>query len=450
MCVSEKNKDIKNNVQYNGTPVKGACMQAVAGRKSNYVGNLLDASVDPSWFADPNSVHGHANAVENLTGKPRRAPGNGGAYGTAKRLRVVFQDPVPVEKPDEPTEWPLFGDEPPPFPPPWPSEAQRRAMERESSHLHPETPLGPLAQKWVLDLQNWYERLQEHFQFQARDLPLNLKINVKKWEKRLAYLIPQQPELYDAIINNIKKGHKIPFDSKPKRFFRSRNPPSLAKDKVRAWAAIKKDLSHGALRPVDLAAEGVPHCVCPVRTADKNDGSARFVHNSRRVNKHVPKEASKCKLESLLRARNIFIPDGYVVGLDFASGYHCLSMDPDDRKYLAFALHVDELPEDAVRWLQKEFPNSYLPGKKCFVFQYLALPFGLSSSCRTFNDLVTALAGFWRKCPLDEDATRVSSYVDDVSGVAKSFDSVCVCACLIYCDVNWQYISNPYLAVRRP
>ena len=107
--------------------------------------------------------------------------------------------------------------------------------------------------------------------------------------------------------------------------------------------------AHCALRPVNLVAEGIPHCVCPVRTADKNDGSARFVHNSRRVNKNIPSDATKCELESLLRARNIFIPDGFVIiGLDFASGYHCISMDARDRKFLPFALHVDEFPDEAV------------------------------------------------------------------------------------------------------
>ena len=432
-----KKKNItKNNVNYNnGTLAEGAGRPADVVSQGDPVQNLLDSSVDASWFASPGRVRGHASALDNLTKKRDRTPGNGGAYGTAKRVRSVFQDPVPVGQPDNSTKWPLFGDEPPPFPPPWPSEEQRRVMQGESSHIHPESPLGPLAQKWVQDLHEWYEKLQRHFHFDSGDLPLNLRVNVKKWEKRLAYLIPHQPELYDAIISNIKKGHKIPFDSKPKKFFRGRNPPSLTEDKARAWTAIKKDLKHGALRPVDLAAEGVPHCVCPVRTADKNDGSARFVHNSRRVNKHVPADASKCKLESLLRARNIFIPGGFVVGLDFASGYHCISMDARDRKFLAFALHVDELPSDAVQWLRKEFPNSYLASKNCFVFEYLALPFGLSSSCRTFNDLVTALAGFWRRCPLDEQATRVSSYIDDVTGVTATFDSVCAClryACALY------------------
>ena len=182
-------------------------------------------------------------------------------------------------------------------------------------------------------------------------------------------------------------------------------------------------MAHGALKPVNLKADGIPHCVCPVRTANKNDGSARFVHNSRRVNKCVSPEKNKCKLETLLKARNIFVQGGFAVGLDFSSGYHCISMHHDDRKYLAFALNESELPADAVVWLHENFPHSFHKGRRCFIFEYLALPFGLSSSCRTFNDLVTSLLAFWRRCPLDGRPTRVSSYIDDVLGVTDAFDS---------------------------
>ena len=297
-------------------------------------------------------------------------------------------------------------------------------MAEESASLHPEAPLGPLAQKWVDDLTEWYSKLQAHFGFDPSDLPKNLRMNLDKWKARLSYLKPSHPGLYYLIISNIEHGHKIPLERSPRKFFRGRNPPSLAADRERAWTAIKKDIAHGALRPVDIKTEGIPHCVCPVRTADKSDGSARFVHNSRRVNKCIPKKESKCKLESLLRARNMFIPDGFAVGLDFSSGYHCISMHPDDRKYLAFALHESELPQQAVEWLHANHPEAYLPERRCFIFEYIALPFGLSSSCRTFNDLVTALLGFWRRCPLDGRPTRASSYIDDVLGVTLKFDSV--------------------------
>ena len=390
---------------------------------STPIDNLLDASVDAAWFASPDFEKNYARVVSGLKQPRVDDPPGGCSFGTARERCAAFDNPVPVGKVAQGQEWPLFSDEPAPFPPPWPSASQRRAMQAESSHRHPEEPLGPLAQKWVDDLHKWYTRLQDHFNFNPADLPSNLRANVGKWRKRLAFLKQDHPLLYEAIIANITTGHKIPFNSKPKKFFRRRNPPSLHLDRHRAWAAIRKDMAHGALKPVDLKADGVPHCVCPVRTAEKNDGSARFVHNSRRVNKCVSPEETKCKLETLLKARNIFIQGGFAVGLDFSSGYHCIAMNDDDRKFLAFALDEHELPDGAAAWLHKHFPNSYHQGRRCFVFEYIALPFGLSSSCRTFNDLVTALLAFWRRCPIDGRPTRVSSYIDDVLGVTEHFDS---------------------------
>ena len=120
----------------------------------------------------------------------------------------------------------------------------------------------------------------------------------------------------------------------------------------------------------------------------------------------------------------MLIPGGFLVGSDYSSSYHCISMYESHRKYVAFALHESELPPNAVEWLKKHYPQSYHAHKKCFVFRYAALPFGLSSSCKTFNDLISALMGFWRRCSLNGNFTRVSSYIDDVTSVAAAFDTV--------------------------
>lgn len=287
MCKNNQ-KISKNNVNYERAADGLEPVSVPSVAPTAPPANLLDASVDSAWFSSPAPFRSHASAISRLAGKPRLAPGNGGVYGTIKRARSVFQDPVHIAQPNPNAEWPLYSDEPPHFPPPWPSRSVRAAMERESAHIHPEQPLGPIASSWVRDLQSWYAKLQDHFKFDPINLPANLRRSIAKWEKRLAYRNPEQPETYRSVIGNIRFGHRIPFKGLPKRFFRSRNPPSLAADKHRAWAAIVKDMRHGALRPVDLATSGVPRCVCPVRTAEKNDGTARFVHNSTRVNKYVP------------------------------------------------------------------------------------------------------------------------------------------------------------------
>lgn len=81
-------------------------------------------------------------------------------------------------------------------------------MQRGSAHLHPESPLDPLAQKWVDDLQDWYSRLQRHFNFDPGDLSANLRRSIKKWKRT------SDPQRYNEIIANIEVGHKIPFSKK--------------------------------------------------------------------------------------------------------------------------------------------------------------------------------------------------------------------------------------------
>lgn len=339
-----------------------------------------------------------------------------------KRDRTLRQTCEHVVQEKCTNKWPMDDYETPPFKPPWPSKDEREAMRLESAHLHPEEPLGPLAARWTDRLEQWYAQLQQHFGFDPSDLAANVRNSADRWAKRLSYLLPDHKQKFDSVMESIRKGHKIPFSSLPEKHFRARNPPSLADDKVRAWAAIKEDIDHGAITPVDLPNEGIPECVCPVRTADKSNGKARFVHNSRKINACIDSEHSTCELESLMKIRNMYVPGGYAIGSDYASGYHCLYMLKEHTKYLAFALHVSELTPEAIQWLHKHHPNSYMHRRRAFVFKYVALAFGLSTACRAFNNLITALAGFWRTCPTGRSPTRASSYIDDVHGVHKQFD----------------------------
>ena len=140
-----------------------------------------------------------------------------------------------------------------------------KLMERESAHLHPEEPLGPLAQQWTLDLCEWFKKLQTHFKFEPSDLASNVRRSAHRWRVRLQYLKDRNPAQFQYVMDLIENGHTIPFEKGklPPRSFRHRNPPSLRLDKVRAWEAIKKDIGHGAIVPVDLSKEGMPRCVCP-------------------------------------------------------------------------------------------------------------------------------------------------------------------------------------------
>jgi hypothetical protein len=42
-----------------------------------------------------------------------------------------------------------------------------------------------------------------------------------------------------------------------------------------------------------------------------------------------------------------------------------------------------------------------------------ALPFGLSSSCAVFSDVITALAAAWRRHQVGGRPIRLTSYIDE-------------------------------------
>ena len=379
---------------------------------------VMASAVSPAWFAQHTRPPDHARASSDLRARMPAANARG-----LRRNKSIFEPPVPIIPPVGDGKWPMDDYEPPPFPPPWPSKSMRDKMRDESSNIHPELPLGPLASRWVGQLFEWYAKLQKQFLFDPKDLAANVRRSEARWARRLEFMREDQPELHAYVMDMIRRGHVIPLKEIPKKLFRKSNPPSLAADKDRAWAAVKGDIEHGAVQPVNIPEEGVPECVCPVRTADKNDGTARFVHNTRHVNKCVDPEKTKCRLETLLRTRNMYMPGGYLVGSDYASGYHCIYANEDHQKYLAFALHVSELPDEAIRWLKDRYPHAYYHKKRCFIFKYRVLPFGLSSSCNAFSAVICALMASWRRYKTYGSPTRVSSYVDDVSGVQERFEA---------------------------
>ena len=378
--------------------------------------DVLASAVSPDWIAPHIRPSNHASSVKALSAQMPNAN-----IRRLRRDRSIFEDPVPVLTNNRPSKWPMDSFEPPPFPPPWPTLAERTAMCRESASRHPEAPLGPLASHWIGQLVDWYERLQTHFKFDKTDLALNVRNNAHKWRRRLSFLKQDQQGRFDFITDFIENGHSIPFSSPPPKYFRKSNPPSLKADKVRAWTAIKRDIDHGAIIPANLEEQELPWCVCPVRTADKSNGSARFVHNTRHLNKRIDEKHTKCSLETLLKTRNMYIQDGYLIGSDYESGYHCIYVRPEDRKYLGFALHVSELTDEARQWLFSNFPDAYYHKKRCFIFYYAVLPFGLGSSCRVFNSLICAMVSFWRRCDSDGHPTRASSYIDDIASVIRAF-----------------------------
>ena len=80
--------------------------------------------------------------------------------------------------------------------------------------------------------------------------------------------------------------------------------------------------------------------------------------------------------------------------MDLASGYHNFRINESQQDLMGIAVHISELPTQAIQWLRSH-PSARgceAQGSGLFYFTIVALPFGLAPSCAVFSDVVTALA----------------------------------------------------------
>ena len=167
------------------------------------------------------------------------------------------------------------------------------------------------------------------------------------------------------------------------------------------------------------------HCVYRVRTTstDKSDGSSRFVHNSRKVNQHIPwSVSSNPSWEE--RGTSTFLM-GMLLGLTSPVVMTVWACSHSTRNMWTCRIWPAHIRTTRARceWLLKAYPCVFIPSCECFVFVYSSstLPFGLSSRCHTFNNLISALTGFWRRYTVDGEPFHVSFYIDDIVVVHPSF-----------------------------
>ena len=140
---------------------------------------ILDSSVNPEWLRTPAQACSHDRAISQIKPVPKSHQTR-----ATRATKSIYKKPVPITDPTPGSKWPMDSYEPPPFPPPWPSDEELLLLEAESASLHPEAPLGPRAQQWTDDLCEWFKKLQIHFKFDPTDLSSNVRRSAPRWRKR--------------------------------------------------------------------------------------------------------------------------------------------------------------------------------------------------------------------------------------------------------------------------
>jgi hypothetical protein len=124
-------------------------------------------------------------------------------------------------------------------------------------------------------------------------------------------------------------------------------------------------------------------CILSLGVAVDSAGKKRLIWDGRHVNRHLPLQPFR--MDSLQReGRLLFETAGYGGTADFSSAYHHVPMHPDSTAFLGF------------EW-----------EGQCY--QFLVLPFGLSTAPRVFSTVMGHTVRFLRS-----QGIRLISYLDDL------------------------------------
>ena len=350
-----------------------------------------------------------------------------------RRVRRAVETTEYTNTPDSMTPWPRRSSDPPsPDPPPITVDLIRRIVAQDSKCL-PDGDYPPALNEFVSQLEAWRTRLAKHFNFNPECFAHNTRAAADRIEQRISFLPRERRK---KVMDIVRNGYKIPFVTAPPPFHRHSNSPDLSQHMDAAWEALLKDMGHGAVLPCNLARDGKPSVVSPVRTAPKGWRSSkrRFVINMRYLNGFIPEDESKCTLDTLSKVRNLLGFPGansrvtWSITMDLASGYHNFWIDESQWDLMGFAMHRSELPAKAIQYLRKHFPECEDAESGNFYFLMRALPFGLGPACAAFSMVTTALAASWRRHPICGTPLRLTSYIDDFLSISRILRAALIAA----------------------
>ena len=180
----------------------------------------------------------------------------------------------------------------------------------------------------------------------------------------------------DWVHSVIKNGLPLEFESYP---FLSLTPIHLSQKHPDISKAIRQLLEKGAVERVVNPLS--PGFYSRLFLVPKKDGSLRPIIDLSILNRHLVKE--KFKMETMRSVIAAIRPADFAVSLDLSDAYFHVGIHPAFRKYLRFTDGTS-------------------------VFQFKALPFGLSSAPRVFTRLMLAIASCLRL-----QGIRLLQYLDD-------------------------------------
>ena len=337
------------------------------------VGRLLDSSLDSSWLREPlreeRTKDGRSRLLADKSNKKRPVIPQAG-----------FQD----------RPWPLVCKLP------LPDEAEMDAIELETRRLPREAPPGPLAEAWLRRVQQWVWDLELAFRGTTRQVCGSWRELYLHWEQLLSVLPKRRRE---RVLRLLKRGVGLPWcKAKPKciRDPKTGGCPSninLASEKEKVWDTLYEQLVEGAVRPWDCQGgqdvDVLPQGMFPIFwTVKPGSEKVRIIIDLRELNLFLSAYYSTVELPSVQKGRLRHERGDWRVKFDLHSSFYHPEYDEETSKWVGFSIADHELTEDAVKYLQANFPQCRF--KDRWVFVYASFAMGSSPSVADFQEIMSA------------------------------------------------------------
>ena len=212
--------------------------------------------------------------------------------------------------------------------------------------------------------------------------------------QRLSYFAEKwkQAGADPALVHLVQHGHKIKFEygtpqlTKPRKEFETKLDEG-AMNVVRKEIAVL--LEKNAIRKLswEEANKNLGH-YSQIFTVPKPGGKHRVVINMKPLNEQVQKE--KFKMETAKDVRSLVKHKDFGAVVDLTDAYYTVSLHKDSRKYCRFILDNQ-------------------------VYEYIALPMGLTCSARVFTRVALFIGSRLRR-----SGVRIVLYIDDLLVMAFS------------------------------
>ena len=182
-------------------------------------------------------------------------------------------------------------------------------------------------------------------------------------------------------------GYKIPFIKTPAQITLP-PAPKLNENETRAMNdSIIKLLNQGAITECKTT---LGEFISPIFLVPKPGGEFRFILNLKRLNRYI--EPPHFKLEDVRSVLHIIRHSSFMATIDLRDAFYLVPIHEFSRKYLRFV------------WNEKKY-------------EFICLPFGLSSAPYVFTKIMKPVVGFLRK-----EGNPSVIYLDDLLCFGDSHD----------------------------